>query len=180
VGAVEPEELEPNTFVFAGRLTRQKALANAIDAVAGLAGARLLVVGDGPERAELERRAGNGRIRFLGAQPRDRVLRLLAGARAAVLPSDWENFPHAAVEALAVGTPLVATAVGGVPEIVEDGVNGLLVPPGSPEALRDALARLTRGGLRDELAGRARASVAALSEDTVYGRLEAILAEAVA
>ena len=74
--------------------------------------------------------------------PRAEVLDALAGAEAAVLSSDWENFPHAAVESLAVGTPLVATAVGGVGEIVVDGVNGLLVPPGSPEAFGHALERL--------------------------------------
>ena len=58
-----------------------------------------------------------------------------------MLSSDWENFPHAAVEALALGTPLIATAVGGVPEIVVDGVNGLLVPPGAPAALAEAIGR---------------------------------------
>jgi glycosyltransferase involved in cell wall biosynthesis len=174
---------EPNTFVYAGRLTHQKALGVAIDAVGRTPEARLVVIGDGPERAALEQHAhdvgSNGRISFLGAQPRERVLDALGGAWAAVLSSDWENLPHAAVEALAVGTPVVATSVGGVPEVVHDGVNGLLVPPGSPEAFADAIGRLVDdAALRNRLAGAAAASVAGLSRDRVYGELERLVAEA--
>src|SRR5262249_59752497 len=108
---------------------------------AGLVGS-----GGGPERATLERRARdaglNGRVEFRGALPRAEVLDALGTAWAAVLSSDWENLPHAAVEALAVGTPVVATSVGGVPEVVHDGINGLLVPPASPEAFAAAIQRL--------------------------------------
>lgn len=182
-GATVPEALEPNTFVFAGRLTRQKALGTAIDAVARVPEARLLVIGEGPERAELERRAHeaglDGRVSFRGALPRAEVLAALAGARAALLSSDWENLPHAAVEALALGTPVVATAVGGVPELVRSGENGLLVPPGSPHELAAAIARLIEDdGLRARLAAAAAPSVAGLSREAVYGRLEALLQEA--
>jgi glycosyltransferase involved in cell wall biosynthesis len=166
------------TFVFAGRLTRQKALGTAIDAVAQVEGARLVVVGDGPDRAELERRA-NGRVEFKGVLPREQVLDELARATAAVLSSDWENLPHAAVEALALGVPVVATAVGGVPEVVRDGENGLLVPPGNPAALADALRRVADDReLRDRLAAAAAPSVAELSHERVYGRIEEILKEA--
>ena len=157
VEAVLACPLEPNTFVFAGRLTRQKALRTAIDALAQVPEARLLLIGDGPERTALERHASesgvNGRVVFAGALPRADVLSALAGARAAVLSSDWENFPHGAVEALAVGTPVVATAVGGVPEIVRDRVNGLLVPPGDPASLARALRLLVEDdAVRERLA----------------------------
>lgn len=172
------EEPAARTFVFAGRLTRQKALGTAIDAVAQVEGARLVVVGDGPERDALERRA-NGRVEFRGALPREDVLRELARATAAVLSSDWENLPHAAVEALALGVPVVATAVGGVPEVVRDGVNGLLVPPGDAQALAGALRRVADDReLRDRLAAAAAPSVAELSHERVYGRIAAILEEA--
>ena len=67
----------------------------------------------------------------------------MRAADASILPSDWENFPHAAVEALAAETPVIATAVGGVPEIVESGVNGILVPPRDPDALAAAMARVS-------------------------------------
>jgi glycosyltransferase involved in cell wall biosynthesis len=181
---VEARQLAPGTFVFVGRLTRQKALGVAIEAVAHVPAARLVVVGDGPERAELERHAAsaaNGRIEFRGALSRDEALGFVAGATAAVLSSDWENLPHAAVEALSVGVPVVATAVGGVPEVVHHGENGLLVPPGRPDELAAALTRvLEERDLRDRLAAGARPSVARLSSDEVYTRLESLLAEAAA
>ncbi|HVU79690.1 MAG TPA: glycosyltransferase [Gaiellaceae bacterium] len=180
---VAPAKLGPGTFVFVGRLTEQKDLPTLLDALAQVDGAELELVGDGPERAGLEEQARrlnlDGRVRFVGALPRDGVLRHLAGARAAVLSSAWENLPHAAVEALAVGTPVVSTAVGGVPEVVRDGENGLLVPPRDPAALAGALRRvLADDALRDRLAGGARPSVAAIGRDTIYGRLEEILREA--
>jgi glycosyltransferase involved in cell wall biosynthesis len=177
------QQLRPNVFVYAGRLTRQKALGVAIDAFARVPAAQLVVVGDGPERQGLERQAHeaglDGRISFLGAQPRTRVLDLLGGAWASVLSSDWENLPHAAVESLALGTPVIATSVGGVPEVIRDGVNGLLVPPGSPASFAAAISRLVdEPDLRRELAGGAVASVVAISRDRVYGELERLLTEA--
>jgi glycosyltransferase involved in cell wall biosynthesis len=175
------EAVEQGLFVFAGRLTRQKALATAIDAVARVPGARLAIIGDGADRGSLERQAAklDGRIDFRGPLTREETLRAMAGATAALLSSDWENLPHAAVEALALGVPVVATAVGGVPEVVHDGVNGLLVPPGRPEELARALARiLEEPGLRERLAAAAAPSVAALSRDATFGRLEQILLEA--
>jgi glycosyltransferase involved in cell wall biosynthesis len=180
---VEPADVPPDTFVFVGRLTEQKALPVLLDALGDVPGARLELVGDGPERAALEAgvaaRGLGDRVDFLGAVTRDQALARLAGARAAVLSSAWENLPHAAVEALAVGTPVVATAVGGVPEVVHDGENGLLVPANDPAALAGALrSMLDDDELRARLASAARPSVAAIGRDAIYGRLELILAEA--
>ena len=180
---VEPDPQGAHTFTFVGRLTAQKGLDVAVDAVAQVPEARLLIVGDGPEREAVERRsrdAGlNGRVRFTGSLPRNDALRIVAGAEAALLASDWENLPHSAVEALSVGTPVVSTAVGGVPEVVHDGENGLLVPPRRPDELAAAIRRVIgEDGLRERLAAGARPSVAHLSTAEVYGRLEAILHEA--
>lgn len=180
-----PAELAPGTFVFVGRLTSQKALPVALRALVDVPAARLEIVGDGPERPALERLVDEldlrGRVRFTGSLSRPDVLARLAGARAAVLPSAWENLPHAAVEALAVGTPVVATAVGGVPEVVTDGVNGLLVPANDVDAFAAAV-RAVAGDdpLRDRLAAAAKPSVAAIGRETVYTRLAQILAEAAA
>ena len=180
---VAPEPLDPDTFVFVGRLTEQKALPVAFEAFRQVDGAKLVVVGDGPERVRLTRLAGElgvgDRVTFLGARPRDEALRYLAGARAAVLSSAWENLPHAAVEALAVGTPVVSTAVGGVPEVVRDDENGLLVPPNDPAALAGALRRLlTDDALRLRLAAAAQPSVEAIGRMPTFARLEQILVEA--
>lgn len=180
---VAAHALGARTLVFAGRLTPPKALPVLLDALAQVEDAELLVVGDGEERGSLERRVSDlgleGRVRFLGAQPRGEVLRYLAGARAAVLSSAWENLPHAAVEALAVGTPVIATAVGGVPEVVHDHENGLLVAPNDPAALAAALRRvLDDQPLRARLAAGTQPSVAAIGRDAIYARLEQILAEA--
>jgi glycosyltransferase involved in cell wall biosynthesis len=168
----------PPLVVFVGRLTAAKNVGAALRAVERVPEATLVVVGDGEERARLEHLAGE-QVRFVGARPRAEVLGLLAEADVAVLPSAWENFPHAAVEALAMGTPVVATRVGGVPEIIHDGENGLLVEPGDDAAFAAALERVVRDDdLRARLRTAAAASVERFSADAVYGELERILAEA--
>lgn len=180
---VTPALLEPGTFVFVGRLTRQKALEVAIDAVGRVPAARLIVIGDGPDRERLDELArassAGGRIEFRGSLPRRDALTVVAGAEAALLTSAWENFPHSAVEALAAGVPVVSTAVGGVPEIVHDEVNGLLVPVGDAGAVAAAMLRIVQeSGLRRRLAAAARDSVESLSVERVYGRLSSVLEEA--
>jgi glycosyltransferase involved in cell wall biosynthesis len=172
--------IEGPTLAFAGRITRQKALEVSLEALAQVEGVSLLVAGDGPDlddvRREARGRGLDGRVRFVGPLDRDGVLALFRAADASLLSSTWENFPHTVVEALAVGTPVIATAVGGVPELVRDGENGLLVPAGDADALAGAIRRLVaEPGLRDQLAGNAAASVAHLARNRVYARLEAIL-----
>ncbi len=80
------------------------------------------------------------RLQFLGQ--RDDVLRLLAGSDAFVLASRQEGLPVSLMEATSMGLPIVGTAVGGVPQVIADGVDGLIVPPGNPERLADALQRI--------------------------------------
>jgi glycosyltransferase involved in cell wall biosynthesis len=168
-------------LAFAGRFGPQKALDVALDALDRVDGVTLLLAGDGAGRADLERRASafRGRVRFLGRLPRPQVLELFAAADASLLTSSWENLPHTVLESLAVGTPVIATAVGGVPEIIQDGVNGLLVPPGDADAVAGAVRRFfADDALRRELRARAAASVASYEPSIAYGRLEAILEEA--
>jgi len=170
-------------LAFAGRLTRQKSLEVALEALARNEGVELLLAGDGDERPTLERRAAelgvSDRVRFLGALPRQRVLELFRAVDAAVLSSSWENFPHTVVEALAVGTPVLATSAGGVGEVLYDGRNGLLVPPGDVDAFAAAVRRFFADEeLRARLRQTAAPSVADYAAERVYGRLEAILQEA--
>jgi glycosyltransferase involved in cell wall biosynthesis len=173
------------TLAFAGRLTVQKSLELAIEAVARNDAVSLVIAGEGGERPALERRAAElgvaGRVRFIGPQPRERVVELFRAADASIISSSWENFPHAVVEALAAGTPVLATATGGVAEVVEDGVNGLLVPPGDADALAAAVRRFFADAeLRARLRERAAPSVAAYAPERVFERLEQVLAAACA
>jgi glycosyltransferase involved in cell wall biosynthesis len=162
-------------LAFAGRLTEAKSLEVAFAAVDRVEGVTLLVAGDGELRSRLEPLAGP-RVRFLGAQPHARVLELFAAADAAILSSSWENFPHTLVESLAVGTPVIATRVGGVPEIVEDGVNGLLVAPNDAAALAAAIRRFFGDEeLRALLRAGAASSVARFSPDAVFDELDRTL-----
>jgi glycosyltransferase involved in cell wall biosynthesis len=167
--------LEGPTLVFAGRLTAQKSLDVGIEA-ARRAGVELVIAGDGPDRQALERL---GHARFVGPLSRRHVLELFLAADASLLSSAWENFPHTVVEALAVGTPVIATRTGGVAEVIEDGENGLLVEPGDPDALAAAIRRyFSDERLAVRLRGNAIASVADYAPDRVYGRLEQILTAA--
>jgi glycosyltransferase involved in cell wall biosynthesis len=175
--------LEGEVLGFAGRLGPQKSLDVALEALARVPGVTLAIAGDGPDRASLERSARelglDGRARFLGSLPREGVLRLFRAADASLLSSSWENFPHTVVEALAVGTPVISTAVGGVPEVVRDGENGLLVRAGDVTALAGAIERFfADGALRARLAGAAAPSVAGHTEEAVFTRIEAELVRA--
>lgn len=103
-----------------------------------------LIIGGGRREAEMRRLAAElglaGRVHFLGQ--RDDVPDLLSALDLFVLPSHSEGVSLALLEAMAAGLPVIATAVGGLPEVVTDGDNGLLVPPEDPEALATALERL--------------------------------------
>src|SRR5207247_5353635 len=169
-------------LAFAGRLTAQKSLTHALDAVAAADGVHLVIAGDGPDREPLERHARDtgiaDRVSFLGAQPRNRIVELFRAADASILSSSWENFPHTVVEALAVGTPVLAMEAGGVGEVVRDGLNGLLVPAGDTRALGDAVRRyFSDPELRERLRAGAAPSVADFTPARVFGELERKLLE---
>src|SRR5215218_879266 len=134
--------------VFVGRLASQKGVGTLVSAAALLEypSARVLLVGDGPKRKALERRArriGVGdRVRFEGFVAHERLPAALAHADLLVLPSVYEELGTVLLEAMQAGLPVVASKTGGVPDVIEDGVNGLLVPPGEPEAFARAIDRL--------------------------------------
>lgn len=145
------------------RLSREKGLDVLLAAVAELVqrdvAVRLVLAGDGPERARLGRLAARlgiaARVDFRGEVPHERVPSVLAELDVFALPSRAEGFGVAALEAAAMELPVVASAVHGLPDVVEDGRSGLLVPPGDVEALAAALGRLAAdAGLRATL-GRA-------------------------
>ena len=142
------------------RLTEQKAHRVLFDALArhpGLGRLHLLVIGDGELRDDLRGRVEalglQRRVHFLGAR-RD-LGNILAGIDVFVMPSFWEGLPLSLVLAMGAGLPVVATSVAGIPEVVQDGVSGLLVPPGDPAALGDALTRALSDETSSALMGKA-------------------------
>jgi glycosyltransferase involved in cell wall biosynthesis len=153
VNGVETRRLlgiAPERFVvgWIGRMTGVKRTDDVLLAVRRLrdrgVDAVLCMVGDGPDRESVERRAHElGIVRdslFLGYQ--EDVAPFYAAFDALILPSANEGTPVSAIEALAGGRPVVATEVGGVPDVVRDGVDGFLVEPGDVDAMADRLARL--------------------------------------
>ena len=139
-------------------LRPQKALEVLVEAAAVLRarvpGVRVLVVGDGPDReriAQLVRELGVGDVVSLLGLRRD-VPDLLGAFDVCVCSSDFEGTPLAIMEYMAAGRPVVSTRVGGVPDLVADGVNGFLVPPRDPSALAEAVGGLlAERGLRDRM-----------------------------
>jgi glycosyltransferase involved in cell wall biosynthesis len=142
---------ERRVAVYVGALSPEKAVDTALNAISRLSDWVLVVVGDGPELPMLEALADSiapGRVRFL--TPRADPASVLAAADVVVLPSRTEGMPATAIEAGMSGLPIVASSVGGIPQIVENGSTGVLVPPGNPEsfarAIEVAYARRTEMG----------------------------------
>jgi glycosyltransferase involved in cell wall biosynthesis len=153
-----------------GRLVPVKGQRLLIAAAEGLASRgvrpRLTFVGGGPSEEELRRLAERSplaeRIRFAGVVGQDEIRDLYGDADVVALPSFAEGVPVVLMEAMSMEIPVVTSRIMGIPELVEDGVSGLLVPPGSVEALTDALGRLAADPkLRQALGARGRDKVAA-------------------
>jgi glycosyltransferase involved in cell wall biosynthesis len=152
----EPGEDSDHTVLFVGRLAKKKGVEYLIrafpDVLARHPDARLVVVGDGPCRGELETLSSQlglaDRVRFAGAQPPAELPRFYGGSRVFLAPSvvamsgDTDGLPVVLPEAMAAGCPAVGTSVGGIPDIVVSGRTGLVVEPRSPEALAAAINQL--------------------------------------
>lgn len=145
-----PPRFDPPRLLCLGRLRSEKGFDLAVQALARLGdrhgGTRLAVAGDGPDleglRQEAARMGVSDRTEFLGwAAPED-VPELILQASIVLVPSRREAFGLVALEAAMMGRPVVATAVGGLPEVIADGKTGVLVPPEDASALADAISRL--------------------------------------
>jgi glycosyltransferase involved in cell wall biosynthesis/SAM-dependent methyltransferase len=174
-----PFEPTPRTVLYVGRLEQEKNLARLIEALALVRDVpiRLILVGDGSLRGELAQRAraAGVEVEFPGVVPHSQLPRFFRSADCFVLPSLTEGNPKALIEAMASGLPCAASARGGIPSILEDGVSGLLFDPDDARDIARAIHRLLgERPLARGLAERARAS--ALSLYDVHALLKAEVA----
>ena len=152
-----PRAAAGTTLLYAGRLDETKGLDVVIAALAALPHAQLLIAGVGPHESALRAIAAplGGRVQFLGQLSPAALYRRLGDARALVLPTRlFENCPMSIIEAFAHGVPVVASSVGSVPELVQDGINGRLAPPGDIAAWQTVLADVLTDRAQAEILGR--------------------------
>lgn len=171
------EAPEPGLVLHVGRLVGKKGTAVLLDALAQVAKARLAIIGDGPMRPKLERRAASlglgERVRFLGALPPDEVAGwmrrawLLAAPSVTARDGDAEGLPTVIVEAAACGLPAIGTDHAGIPEAIADGDTGFVVPERDAPALASRISTLLKdAGLRERMGVGARR----LAEERFDGR----------
>ncbi|MGI8330310.1 glycosyltransferase [Actinomadura scrupuli] len=176
--AVAEAGRQPARGVVVANLISYKGHADLVEALGMLAAPpEMCFIGEGPERERLtalvEERGLERVVAFAGTVPV--AVRLLRHYQFAVLPSHEEGLPNAVLEAMAAGLPVIATAVGGTPEIVVDGVTGLLVPAHAPDELASAIARLTADPrLREEMGAAGRRAAEHLSIGSCAARHEAV------
>jgi glycosyltransferase involved in cell wall biosynthesis len=151
---VEPTMREANLVLGVGRLVEKKGFTHLVDAIAHLDrdDVKCVIVGEGDDRSRIEQAIQasglTGSFVLTGAVPREAVLDLMRRARVLVAPciegddGNRDALPTVLLEALALGLPVVTTPIGGIPEIVDDGVHGLLVEAGNTASLTAAIARL--------------------------------------
>ena len=155
---------EPTISVIA-RLSKEKGLDYLIKSLSLIAkripDIRLVLVGDGNMRAELmwlvKQEKMESRVRFLGSLPNEQAMRQVAKSSVFVLPSLGEGLGIVILEAQALGVPVVATNIGGIPDCVKDGTTGILVPIKNPEAIAEAVIKILENqSLANELVANAK------------------------
>ncbi len=172
---------------FFGRLSPQKSPDTLLDAAADVAAHIPQTIfnfyGDGelaPKLSEKIRCAGlSSHVRLAGAYAQGEAVTMMRQMDVLAVPSLWEGCPYVVLEAFQAGVPVVAARAGGICDLIEDGVNGILTDPGSAESLCDGLLRLLRdAGLRESLARQARASLDRHTLSEMVGALEAVYRDA--
>lgn len=166
---------------FVGRLAPQKGVQVLLEAAALLQtpNVQVLLVGDGPDRARLEReitaRRLGQRVHITGFLPHDRIPAVLAHLDVFVMPSVYEELGSAIIEAMYAGLPIIATRVGGIPDVIDDGRTGVLVPSGDAVAWARAIdTLLIDRPAAGRLAEAARRAADAYDWDTLAGRVHDI------
>ncbi|MHB0976430.1 MAG: glycosyltransferase [Candidatus Aquicultorales bacterium] len=141
-GSFKVSSGRPGCFVYVGRLSGGKGLLTLVRAAARLPSIRLDLIGEGPLRESLEA-SKPANVTLHGHLSPRRLRSMVEKAAAVVLPSEWyENCPMVVLEAFAMGKPVIASRIGGIPELIEDEVDGLLFDPGDDEALESRILRI--------------------------------------
>ena len=140
-----PVEARARYLLYFGRIERLKGVPTLIEAVK-TTGHHLKIAGSGHWQEEMTQAIRDcPNIEYLGFTSGEALENLIGGAGAVVVPSEWyENCPMSILEAKAAGTPVIGADIGGIPELIHDGVDGFLFRPGDPQSLGDALDRLAR------------------------------------
>lgn len=166
--------------VYFGRLAYEKGLDVLLEAAKRLGRTPVTIAGDGPEKSRLKNlclKSGCANVDFLGYVERGQLLQIVRKAMCVVMPSIWyENFPYSILEAFCLGKPVIASRIGGMPEIVRDGETGFLFEPGNSLALSERIQYLQENSsLVAEMGKQARARVEAeFDSDTHYDKLKRV------
>jgi glycosyltransferase involved in cell wall biosynthesis len=173
VKKIIPNYSNAGYIIYIGRLNKIKGVGTLVEAVKGLPGIRLKVVGDG-ELFESFKRQNIPNIEFLGFKTGNDLHQLLSNSMFAVVPSEWyENFPYSVLEPMAFGKPVIGANIGGIPELLRDGETGLLFESGNMHGLREKISYLAEQPDATEMMGRnARRYIEnSLNEDIHYKKL---------
>ncbi len=168
--------LGDGSIVYFGRLSPEKGLLTLIDAVKGI-DVRLKIIGDGPQREILERKLkeeGVSNVELLGFKSGQDLFREVSNASFTVLPSEWfENNPITVMESFALGKPVLGSDIGGIPELVVDGVRGRVFEPWNVDDLKQKIIEMIGDPAKlEDMGKRARAfAEAELSSDSHYEKL---------
>ena len=137
-GEASPPATRLSSYLFVGRISREKGVHVLLEAFARLPESTVLIIGDGPDKNMLEAAYQSFKnIIFAGKKEKSQVLQAMKGCRALLFPSIWyEGLPYTIIEAFATGTPVFASAIGSMQELIRDSYNGYHFPPGDAEGLR--------------------------------------------
>lgn len=180
LGAVAGGSFKPNTMISAGRLVPWKGFDMLIRAMAKLPGWHLSIAGDGPEMPHLQalisKRGLESRVTMLGRIDKPKLCKLISESEIFALNTSFESFSFQIVEAMAIGTPVIATRVGNIAEVIDDGRSGLLIRPDDEDGFIAAATRISSDRrLREGLAREGKEKAAGFSIDSTIGRLMAVL-----
>ena len=149
----KPVTRKKNQILFAGRLSPEKGIDILLEAVRLTSEASVLIAGNGPAYEKYKRVADGNKVTFLGNLDNEAVMQLMRQSTLIVLPSRFEGMPLVMLEAMSCRCPVIASRVGGIPEVIVDHKTGLLVAPENPKELSTAITKLLEDeNLRHRLA----------------------------